>query len=251
MTKENDEQLNVDELIATLRNSSLPTLIVEGRSDMTVFQSFEEECLSGKIDIFPAGSRTNLLAIYSRRDEYPKANVAFLADSDLCAYHAVPSQYAGIIFTEGYSLENDILVGGKGLKVVSRKNRDHWAKVLAAMSHWFASVVHRCLAGESVGYKLHPNQVVDFQTGEVRPIFSGDLIEGESLCNEAARILQSPIRYLRGHTLIDGLGHFLAEVKQRPKCSKEFLLHLDLVSWEDNTALSRLVSEIRSSITVS
>ena len=245
MTKGSSESLSVDEYVATLRNSALPTLLVEGRSDMSMFQSIEDECFSGEVDILPVGGRTSLFEIYSRRVEYRDSNVAFLADADMFAFGSPPREYTDVIFTHGYSIENDILSGGEALKVITRKHKSQWEKILRALCHWFASIVHRCLEGEFVTYNFHPSKIVDFHSGEIHPAYRSVLISGYLLRSEAAGIALSPIRYLRGHTLIDGIGHFLAETKFRPKCSKEFLLHLDVLSWEDNVAISRIVSEVR------
>ena len=97
-------------------------------------------------------------------------------------------------------------------------------------------------------YKFHPSQIVDFETGRVNSAFQNVLINQANLIPGAASVIKFPLRFLRGHTLVDGLGHFLAETKHRPKCSKQFLLHLDVISWDENPALLRIVGEVSRSI---
>ena len=248
MTKGNKVQPTVDELVATLRNSALPTLLVEGKSDMTLFQSFEEECFAGEVDIFPIYGRPRLLKLYARRQEYEHAAVAFLADADMFAFTPPPVEYAGIVFTEGYSIENDILSGGKALKLVSKKHRPAWEKILDSLAHWFASIVHRSLAGEILKYSAHPNQIVHYGTGEVKPSIQKILVNRMDLCSPSVVVLTSPVYFLRGHTLIDGLSYFLVETKNALKYSKGQLLNIDLLSWETNPALNRIVTEVQKTL---
>lgn len=248
MTKASDAHLNVDELVATLRNSSLPTLLVEGRSDMDLFYALEEMCFESSIDVLPIGGRVALFEVFKRRTEFRATPVAFLADSDMFIFGNVPPELSGIIFTEGYAIENDILSGGKAFRMISGKNRTKWAKVISSLSKWFAAATHRYLNGETVEYSQHPAQLLCFIAGTLTPLSQAVLIEPEPLCEQAKRVLAEPTKYLRGHTLLDALGHFLATAKQRPRCSKDVLLRMDLVSWETNPSLQRIVTGVQMAI---
>jgi hypothetical protein len=240
MTRANDVALSPDEIVATLRNSTLPTLLVEGRSDMEFFHALEDMCFGNRIDIMPTGGRLALFKVFKRRAEFRTTPVAFLADSDMFIFGNVPPDLSGIIFTEGYAIENDILSGGK--------HRAKWAKVISALSQWFGAAAHRYLNGETVDYSQHPGQLVCFSAGTLTPLAQAVLIDPEPLCEQAKRVLAEPTKYLRGHTLLDALGHFLATAKQPPKCSKDVLLRMDLVSWETNRPLQRIVSSVQTAI---
>lgn len=248
MTKANNPLLSPDEIVATLRNSMLPTLLVEGRSDMELFHALEDICFQNKIDIMPTGGRSHLFEIFKRRAEFPNTPVAFLADSDMLAFGDMPPDLAGITFTEGYAIENDILSGGKAFRMIASKHRARWSKVVSALSRWFAAAAHRYLNGETVDYSQHPSQLVCFSSGTLTPLAQAVLIEPTAICEHAKRVCADPARYLRGHTLLNALGHFLATAKQRPKCSKDVLLRMDLVSWEENNSLRRLVRSIEVAI---
>ena len=248
MTKASDITLSPDEIVATLRNSTLPTLLVEGRADMELFHALEDMCFGNGIDIMPTGGRLALFEVFKRRAEFRTTPVAFLADSDMFIFGNVPTDLAGIIFTEGYAIENDILSGGKAFRMIAGKHKAKWAKVVCSLSQWFAAAAHRYLNGETVDYSQHPGQLVCFSAGTLMPLSRAVLIDPAPLCEQAKRVLADPTKYLRGHTLLDALGHFLATAKQPPKCSKDVLLRMDLVSWETNRSLQRIVSSVQTAI---
>ena len=56
----------------------------------------------------PVGGRETLLAVYKRRNEFAHLPVAFVADRDLWLFSGIPPDYPDIIWTEGYSIENDL-----------------------------------------------------------------------------------------------------------------------------------------------
>lgn len=248
MKKANSPTLDEDELVAALRNSTLPTLLVEGRSDMEIFNAIEELCFDGGIDILPVNGRRVLINLYERRLEYSGTPVAFLADSDMYIFSGHPDKLSDVVFTSGYSIENDLLQGGKALRMINSKHGAEWKQILEILCHWFSSVVHRHMAGEVVEYSQHPSQIVDFASGKLMPTAQAVLVKSESLSAAAKVVFDFPLKCIRGHTLLNALGHFLAQKKQRPQCSKDMLIRLDLVSWESNPSLSRLITEIRAAI---
>src|SRR5258708_3282019 len=107
--------LTIDEILATLKHSSLPTVIIEGRDDAIVFRRLEVIYGEAGLSIFAVGGRSALLATFARRDEVGKNDIAFIADRDAWVLCGVPSQCkAGcLIPTEGYSIENDVIRDGR------------------------------------------------------------------------------------------------------------------------------------------
>ena len=103
----------VDELVATLRRSRLPTIVVEGRDDMRIYRWIEPRVSNVDTSVLPVGGRNKLLSIYERRNEYSQLPVAFLADRDMWLFSGIPEQYNHIIWTLGYSIENDIYSGSE------------------------------------------------------------------------------------------------------------------------------------------
>ena len=90
--------LTVDELVAALGRSDLPTVIVEGKDDMEIYRWVEERLGSRKASVQAAGGKEKLLSIYKRRREFPNLPVAFVADKDMWLFSGIPSDYKGIIW---------------------------------------------------------------------------------------------------------------------------------------------------------
>jgi hypothetical protein len=80
--KTNLKNLSVDEIIAFLNHSTLPTILVEGDDDRVVYR-WLEQLIPWQEGVFePCGGREKLLKVYSRRSEL-KVNTVFLADQDM------------------------------------------------------------------------------------------------------------------------------------------------------------------------
>ena len=105
--------LTVDELVSTLRRSKLPTVVVEGRNDMQILRWMEDLLKTHEIDILGVGGRPNLLAIYDRKSEFEHLPIAFIADRDKELFTQLPEGYEDIIWTQGYSIENDLYAGAE------------------------------------------------------------------------------------------------------------------------------------------
>ena len=59
------------------------------------------------------GNKNKLLRVYKRRNEYAHLPIAFVADRDMWLFSRIPSCYHGIIWTQGYSIENDLYAGAE------------------------------------------------------------------------------------------------------------------------------------------
>ncbi len=115
----------VGSLIYSLKtDSELPTLVVEGPHDEAIYRWIERclnedesERLNKKINIQPVGNRDNVIEIYKRKQEFEsRVPVAFMADLDMWVFDTRdsggPNLYPDIIWTSGYSLENDLYSDG-------------------------------------------------------------------------------------------------------------------------------------------
>src|SRR4051794_1832260 len=99
--------LTTDEIVAALKRSNLPTIICEGDNDVVVFREIEYLLKSRRVDFVPSGGRPALLEIFRRRHEFPLLPVMFVADKDMWIFDSIPTEYCDIVFTNGYSIEND------------------------------------------------------------------------------------------------------------------------------------------------
>lgn len=107
----------VEFVIYSLKNTNLPTVVVEGCHDKAVYRWIERLFNMPKIDVLPANGKENLIEIYERRSEYAnQIAVAFMADLDKEVFDTLgkgyKARYKDIIWTQGYSLENDLYSDG-------------------------------------------------------------------------------------------------------------------------------------------
>lgn len=208
-----------DELVSMLRHSSLPTVIVEGPDDVVAFRCLEERFRSIQLSVLDVGGRTTLLAIYDRKNEFPNNSVAFIADRDVWVYNEIPDRYNSpiMVFSNGYSIENDIFVDGDIESLMSNEERSRFKSELEKFTEWFALAVQRFLNGSDQQLDLHPNHVLDnadlnlckLRQGEAYPSDMRrritenyqNLIRGKSLLDLALRQLSYKGRLARHHHL--------------------------------------------------
>ena len=95
--------LTVDEIVAYLSRSQLPTVVVEGKDDMRIYGWAEARVGNTKAYVLATGGRNTLLAVYQRRNEFANLPVAFVADRDLWLFSEIPADYHDVIWTQGYS----------------------------------------------------------------------------------------------------------------------------------------------------
>ena len=107
---------SVELALHTLKRSELPTLIVEGVHDRAIYRWIERLLDVPKVDLLPVGNRDVLLDVYERRSEFDShLPVAFMADLDKWVFDKfdiVSRKYKDIVWTTGYSLENDLYSDG-------------------------------------------------------------------------------------------------------------------------------------------
>lgn len=196
-------QITADELVATLKHSSLPTLIVEGPDDAIVFRPLETRYSEINLSILPAGGRDNLLGVHARQNELANATFAFIADLDCWVHSSVPAQHRSnsIAFTSGYSIENDIFIDGDIEGLMSAEENATFRAELERFVYWYALALDRCLKGADQKIDLHPNHVLD-QGADSAALIQ---LDANETYPEALRIeiLADYGRKLRGKSLLD------------------------------------------------
>ena len=140
--------MTVDDWVAVLSGSHtyLPTVIVEGENDIPIYRRIEKYIGVQDADVIQVGGRNNLLSLYERRKEFAHLPVAFVADRDLWLFSGIPPDYPEIIWTEGYSIENDLYVGAGLENLLSTDDVGEHRLVLDSIIEWFAFEVEEHLA---------------------------------------------------------------------------------------------------------
>lgn len=210
--------LTEDEIAAQLRHSSLTTILVEGKTDMSIYRWIEDD-LSGEIDIQSCGGRETLFNLYDRRDEFKNIKVVFLADSDRYVYTSIPDNYRSIIFTKGYSIENDLYQGKKIEDLLSKEEKKNFDIALENFILYYACQLDKMDKQPGVKLDQHPKWVLDVANGYV---LKPETVDG-GYC-EASDETKNKLRanydlLLRGHSLISLIQIFLSGEKRDVKFS--------------------------------
>lgn len=159
--------VSVEELVALLKKTSLPTIIVEGSDDMIVFRRFEEALAHFDVSVLAAGGRNKVLEIFNRRSELPPTNkVVFIADQDTWIHAGIPPAYhsTNLIFTDGYSLENDIYRDGELWRILQGTDLTAFEAELSSFIEWYALALSRHLIDPEASISLHPEHVLNQTT---------------------------------------------------------------------------------------
>lgn len=232
--------LNADEIFETLRRSSLPTVLVEGSSDALVYRHLEKQLHIGRVSILPCGGRTNLLEIFRRRRDIPLLPLAFIADQDMWLFGRMPAGYEEIIWTTGYSLENDVLAAGVAEELLDPGEMIRFRQSLDVLIPWFAFEVEEFRAGRAAHVDVHPDNVLPPDAMAIREAHYAGRGSGRGSDNMIKFIHDDYALRLRGRLLADLLGRFTNAPGRPARYNRASLLdavdcvqtnHIGGISW--------------------
>ena len=239
----------VEELVAALRRSALPTVLVEGQEDMRIYRWVEARLGNRAANVLPTGGRDKLLSVYERRQEFAKLPVAFVADKDMWLFSGIPSNYDGVIWTDGYSIENDLYAGTELENLLDAEEALEHQQTLNAIVEWFAFEVEECLAGKPFEVKIHCSRVVPFGQTQMDENFRksrGFRPPGEEIHRQIREAYQLQ---LRGKQLFQMLVRFLSASDRSSKYSYDNLSEMAFKMTPSHALMNRLIQEIDQTIT--
>lgn len=193
----------VDEFVGLLKGGSdFPTLIVEGRDDCGIYSKFENETDPTGFSILEVGGRNNLLQIFKRRNEFAgRSNVAFMADRDAWIYSDIPAEYLdySLIFTTGYSVENDAFVDARLWCLVDKAATPLFERDIHSFTKWYAREVYRYMSGRPHQFATSPTYVLNHRLFE-----SVDSTGDDEYPHELFSSIHSNYKtHLRGKSLLE------------------------------------------------
>lgn len=218
-------RLTIDEVIETLKRSSDPALLAEGVDDVAVLRRLEDEFEDAGLSFFPLGGRDAVLTVFERRNEIgSKKPVLFLADKDVWVFTGIPHEYQSpeLLFTDGYSLENDLYRDGRLERLLTRRERTLFERDLSEFIEWFALALRRHLTDSAEPLSLHPSNVLD---DRLRYVEFVTLREGEERPEQQIdELKQSYRKCLRGKSLMGLLTRHLSSRGREAKHSVRSLM---------------------------
>ncbi len=234
----------VDELVYVLKRSFLPNVIVEGVDDVMICRWFEEWIGIRKVNFLQCGGRTTLLNVYDRSSEFSHLKTAFLADRDMWLFTAIPAQYSNIIWTEGYSIENDLYADSTLENLLDRNEKAEHSLVLQSLIEWFAFEVQEFRSGRTAETSVHPNEIVPIGDTGINDKFISDRGFAAPDNTTVDEIKANYQLKLRGHTIFQLLARYLSASKRKSKFSIKNLYEIAFKAHETHLYMDRLKVEI-------
>lgn len=247
-------RLTKEEIIATIKHSSIPTVLVEGKDDIIFYRKLEEDeelCDLG-LSMLPAGSKNAVLSIKKEIDLWPDNNmVAYIVDQDIWVNFGVPDDINGVVLTKGYSIENDLFEDGNLFSLLEKEELKTFYSEKERFIGWYALTLSRNIQSKSQGqnqngkdkfcYKLHPGKVLDdniFYTEQTR------LYEKEEFPTHLYNDIKLNWCYkLRGKSLLALLMRQLTRPNRNTKHNERALM--EFAACQKGSNYKRIVSELR------
>lgn len=237
--------LTADEIVSTLSHSFLPTVIVEGDDDVIFFRQLEEVQSEYGLSVLAVGGRETALQVFNRRNEIQGTQkIAFIVDRDTWVIVGIPQSYENddLLFTTGYSIENDLFVDGELLRLMAGDERIKFEAELIKVVEWFALALSRILAGANERIGRHPNELLD---NEERRLEMLRLNPGEPYPDELREIIYADYaNLLRGKTLIGLLMRQLSYAGRQSRHNQ--LSMLEMVAHKKGPRLLALFEKVRA-----
>ncbi len=216
--------MSAEELVAYLKRTSLLTVLVEGTADAYVYRWVEER-LKADGDVLVCNGRDTLLEVFRRRNEFANSKAVFVADQDMWYFSAIPSEYSGdVIFTDGYSIENDLFVRSVMEKLLGPEEKVAFELLIEQLVKWFAFEVDKHLKTGRSDCAVHINRVCPGS------VLCEDYKKSVKFCDAPeeliARLKAEYDRGLRGKSLFEALVRFLSHPNRVSKFSKFNLMEI-------------------------
>jgi hypothetical protein len=216
--------LTVDEIVNTLKRSSLTTVLVEGKDDILIYRWIESEIGVVNANFFPCGGRDKLLQVFERRSEFPDLKAIFVADKDAYVYVNPPENLSEIIWTNGYSIENDLYYGRNIESLLDNQEKVIFSTSLNSFVEYYGFEIQNFLEGRDFCFRNHPQHLICDIQNAVKQEFL-EQINFVQPNNELIENLRNNYDVLiRGKSLFALLTRILSKQNRAIKHSKLTLL---------------------------
>jgi hypothetical protein len=193
--------------------------------------------------IINCGGRINLFAVWNRRSEFNNKQVAFMADKDLYVFKKIPSQYKGINFTYGYSIENDILSSKKWMRLFDQEDNNCFNDTLnIALKYYWKQCKDHYTKGSSPEWVSTFRLIQDHKTGSICDS------SGCETCSLFIKIKNNPYKYLRGKNLLDCAHYTLSRAGRSTKYKADHIMEFS-VTPRPIGKFKRIVDLLKNEIT--
>jgi len=197
------------EILSYLGRTSLPTLLVEGEDDAAIYRWLESQLGIFTGSILSCSGRDIIISIYNKLNTFKHGKIACLADLDMWVFSSPPADLSGIIFTTGYSIENDLYAGSDIENLLEPVERTQHAQLLDVVCRWFASELIEFQSGRPHLVAMHINRIIDYNIMDVSENFRASRNYKEPAVPIVTQIKDNYKLHLRGKTLLQAIIAFL------------------------------------------
>jgi hypothetical protein len=230
-------------LPATLK-ARMDSLLSEGKDENSVYSWLQEGQSTEGAEILPCNGRTTLLAVYANRDRLVGKTVAFLADRDMWLFTGVPAAYAEIVFTEGYSIENDVLLSGTVHRFFSPREKAQFRKLTHALAMWLAREVAEHLRGHPAILDVHVDRLIPLGGHTLDTNYAADRAYRSAPSPELVRCIRArPKQLVRGKQILQLYARLLSDPRRQARYSKHAVLEI-AVKGRRSRELQRIRQEV-------
>ncbi len=243
--------MTVDRLVGVLRSSHKPNIVVEGNDDVIIYRELTKRIGILEVILRPSGGRDNLLQVYERRNEFGHIPVAFIADQDMWLFSGIEQSYEDVIWTSGYSIENDLYSDADLERLLDENETAEHQQILDSISIWFAFAVEEYLAGNSPTLDLHCDEMIPPGKTELDAGFCTRQSFSTPNPNRVQQIRSAYKLLLRGKQLFQLLVRFLSKPAhgfEKANLNDYALYNLVLRMPEAHTLLDRLMEKVKRKI---
>lgn len=227
------------EIIGTIKRSSLPIIIVEGKDDIHVYREIVKRAQNDLISILACDSRSTLLKVFDQREQFVQKKVVFIADQDNYTYSGIPQDYTGIHFTNGYCLENDLFSGSRiDLVLMTQEETTEFDNLIDTVCDWYAFEIDNILTGKPHQTATHINQVYPIGKNGLCPNYCTEINYRPPSNPVLIDLKTNYERKLRGKQIFQCMTRILSKKDRYAKYNDKQLVDLSLT--RDNAHLDRL-----------
>jgi hypothetical protein len=195
------------DIISMLKHSSLPTILVEGDTDIAIIRRIQERHNIELASLQQCGGRNTLLKVYERRNEIKNVKVVFVADQDKYLYTGIPTDYADVVFTKGYSIENDLYHDSAIVGLMTNSDKAILTTIVSNFSKWYARQVYAIELGQEVELDTNPHHIIfDYHPFDLQQTYQVADINIDQYRSTYDRVVSNYSLEIRGHSLMTIVG---------------------------------------------
>lgn len=232
-----------NEIISYLTKTSLPSIIVEGEDDASIYRWLEDKLGTFAGNILICSGRGTLLRLFRQRDAFAGKRIAWLADKDMWVFTSPPTDTHGVIFTSGYSIENDLYAGSTIESLLDGSEQTSFNQLISLAAKWFAFEVQEHNAGRDPILSTHVRHFADINNMQLNP----DYISSRGYSDPDPILVNiihaNYITHLRGKTLMMAIVNYLSHPRRTSKYSYSNVIEMCLKLHPVNPYIGRLVTE--------